>query len=54
MDPQILDRWLVYARVEPETFIERRQPGGEPAAANTPHMIPAHRAHAMFARKYGR
>lgn len=51
----MLDAWLIYASIEPETFIERRPAGhaGQPAA-NTPHMVDAWKAQAMFARKYGR
>jgi hypothetical protein len=55
LDPRVLDAWLIYASIEPETFIERR-PAGQagPPAANTPHMVDAWQAQAMLQRKYGR
>ncbi len=51
----MLDAWLIYASIEPETFIERRPAGSAgPPAANRPHMVDAWQAQAMFQRKYGR
>lgn len=56
LDPAVIDRWLVYARVEPETFAGDGWPAA--AAGRQPeghvHMVDAWEAYGMLSRKYGR